>query len=50
LLAGDEDPHPGEGESPLARWFSFAEALVVADVGLRGGLTIAERTYVRYRE
>ena len=50
LLAGDDDPHPGEGESPQARWFSFEEALAVADAGLRGGLAIAERTYVRYRE
>ena len=50
LLAGDDDPHPGEGESPEAQWFSFEEAFRVADAGLRGGLTAAERTYVRYRE
>jgi hypothetical protein len=50
LLAGDDDPRPGEGESPQARWFSFEEASAIADVGLRGGLTVAERTYVRYRE
>ena len=50
LLAGDDDPHPGEGESPEARWFTAEEAFAVADVGLRGGLVAAERTYVRYRE
>lgn len=50
LLAGDDDPHPGEGESPDARWFSPDEAFAVADVGLRGGLTAGIRTYVRYRE
>jgi len=50
LLAGDDDPHPGDGESQQARWFSFEEAFAVADVGLLGGLVIAERTYVRYRE
>ena len=49
LLADDVDPQPGEGESPHARWFGADEAFVVADVGLRGGLTIALRTYVRYR-
>jgi hypothetical protein len=50
LLAGDEDPQPGEGESPHARWFTPEEAYAVADPGLRGGLTVALRTYVRYRE
>lgn len=49
LLAGDDDPRPGEGESPQARWFTFDEAFAVADLGLRGGLTAALRTYVRYR-
>jgi len=50
LLAGDDDPHPGEGESPDARWFTPDEAFAVADAGLRGGLAAAKRTYVRYRE
>ena len=50
LLTGDDDPHPGEGESPEARWFTPEEAFAVADEGLRGGLVAAERTYVRYRE
>jgi len=49
LLAGNDDPHPGADESPLARWFSFADAYAIADAGLQGGLAIAERTYVRYR-
>jgi 8-oxo-dGTP pyrophosphatase MutT (NUDIX family) len=49
LLAGDDDPRPGAGESPHARWFSTDEAFVVAEAGLSGGLTIALRTYVRYR-
>ena len=49
LLADDVDPQPGEGESPHARWFGADEAFAVADEGLRGGLTIALRTYVRYR-
>jgi len=50
LLAGDEDPQPGEGESPHARWFTPEEAYDVADAGVRGGLEVALRTYVRYRE
>lgn len=50
LLAGDDDPRPGEDESPQARWFTFDEAFSVADPGLQGGLTAALRTYVRYRE
>jgi hypothetical protein len=50
LLAGEEDPQPGEGESPHARWFTPEEAYDVADAGVRGGLSVALRTYVRYRE
>lgn len=49
LLAGDDDPRPGVDESPDARWFSPDDAFAVADPGLRGGLTAALRTYVRYR-
>jgi hypothetical protein len=30
--------NPGEGESPDARWFTWDEALEIADVGLFGGL------------
>lgn len=50
LLAGDEDPQPGPDESPQARWWNADEAFAMADPGLHGGLTIALRTYVRYRE
>lgn len=50
VIASDDDPHPPEGESPHARWFSHEEALAIADPGLLGGLTAAIRTYVRYRE
>ena len=38
LLAGGDDPAPPPGESQLARWFTHAEALRVADPGLRGAL------------
>jgi len=30
--------NPAEGESPDARWFTWDEALEIADVGLHGGL------------
>jgi len=38
LLAPDDDPSPLEGESPLARWYSWDEAMALADDGLRGAL------------
>lgn len=50
VLAGDGDPQPGVDESPHARWFTPDEAYDIADAGVRGGLTVALRTYVRYRE
>ena len=31
-------PRPGADESPAVRWFTLAEALAVADPGLRGAL------------
>jgi 8-oxo-dGTP pyrophosphatase MutT (NUDIX family) len=31
-------PHPGDGESPAVRWFPMAEALALADPGLRAAL------------
>jgi 8-oxo-dGTP pyrophosphatase MutT (NUDIX family) len=40
LLAPDDDPSPPEGESPLARWYSWDEALALADDGLRGALEV----------
>ena len=42
LVAGpDDDPHPGAGESPEARWFDWDAALGVADEPLRGALALA---------
>jgi len=41
LLAPDEDPAPPPGESPAARWFSWDEALAVADDALVGALRAA---------
>lgn len=39
LLGGDDaDPRPGQGESPDVRWFSWPEALAIADPGLAGAL------------
>ena len=34
----DSDPRPGPGESPHARWFTWVEALDVADAALVGAL------------
>jgi 8-oxo-dGTP pyrophosphatase MutT (NUDIX family) len=41
LVAPDEDPHPGAGESPDAAWFLFDDALAVADEALEGALRAA---------
>jgi 8-oxo-dGTP pyrophosphatase MutT (NUDIX family) len=38
LLAGDGDPCPAPGESPDVRWFTWPEALAIADAGLAGAL------------
>lgn len=38
LEAEDDDPVPGEDESPDARWFPWDQAIAVADPGLRGAL------------
>lgn len=35
-------PVPPEGESPHVRWFSWAQAIAVADPGLEGALRIAQ--------
>jgi 8-oxo-dGTP pyrophosphatase MutT (NUDIX family) len=43
LLAPDDDPSPPEGESPLARWYSWDEATALADDALRGALEVARR-------
>lgn len=43
LHAEDAEPRPGAGESPDVRWFSWDEALAVADPGLVSALgTIAD--------
>ena len=38
LSSADVDPSPPPGESPDARWFSWDEAIAVADAGLLGAL------------
>lgn len=38
LLADDVDPAPPAGESPQVRWFSWDDAIAIADPGLRGAL------------
>lgn len=43
LHAGDEDPAPPPGESPEVRWFSWPEAVAVADPGLVGALRAHRR-------
>jgi 8-oxo-dGTP pyrophosphatase MutT (NUDIX family)/GNAT superfamily N-acetyltransferase len=35
-------PEPPEGESPEVRWFSWAQAIAVADPGLEGALRVAQ--------
>lgn len=41
LVAPDVDPSPPSGESPLARWYPWDEAMAVADDALRGALEAA---------
>ncbi|MHB8593916.1 MAG: NUDIX hydrolase [Acidimicrobiales bacterium] len=43
LLAQDADPAPPLGESPEVRWFSWDEAMEMADVALVGALRVARR-------
>lgn len=38
LHAGDEEPSPAPGESPDVAWFTWDEAVAVADPGLVGAL------------
>jgi 8-oxo-dGTP pyrophosphatase MutT (NUDIX family) len=38
LLAADADPCPAPGESQDVRWFTWPEALAIADAGLVGAL------------
>jgi 8-oxo-dGTP pyrophosphatase MutT (NUDIX family) len=43
VLASDEDPVPPPGESPVARWFGWDEAVAEADDALVGALLAARR-------
>ncbi len=45
LVAGDDDPHPPPGESPDARWYSWEEAIELADAALADALPLARRAY-----
>lgn len=43
LLAPDDEPSPGPGESPHARWFAWDEAEAIADDALVGALRRARQ-------
>lgn len=43
VVAPDEDPHPGPGESQDVAWFSWDEATAMADEALVGALRSARR-------
>ena len=43
VLAPDEDPSPGPGESQVVAWFSWEEAAELADASLAGALVAARR-------
>jgi 8-oxo-dGTP pyrophosphatase MutT (NUDIX family) len=45
LIAGDDDPHPPPGESPDARWYSWEEAMAMADAALVDALPLARAAY-----
>jgi 8-oxo-dGTP pyrophosphatase MutT (NUDIX family) len=45
LLGRDDDPHPPPEESPDARWYSWDEALAVADPALVEALPLARVAY-----
>ncbi len=45
LVAGDDDPHPPPGESPDARWYSWEEAIELADAALADALPLARAAY-----
>ena len=38
LRTGGDDPRPAAGESPMAAWFGWTDAIALADPGLRGYL------------
>jgi 8-oxo-dGTP pyrophosphatase MutT (NUDIX family) len=43
LVAADMEPSPPLGESPEVSWFSWEEALKLADEALQGALVVARR-------
>lgn len=45
LEAADEEPHPGPGESPQVRWFTWEEAAHVADLSLAAALLAARAAW-----
>jgi hypothetical protein len=49
-LLGDpqETPAPGADESQQVQWFSWSEALQIADLGLVGALQKAEELISQY--
>ncbi len=47
LVAPDVDPTPPPGESQDVRWFSWDEAMAVADVGLAGALVATRGRFER---
>jgi 8-oxo-dGTP pyrophosphatase MutT (NUDIX family) len=45
LLADDDDPQPPAGESPDARWYTWDEAMAMADEALADALPVARAAY-----
>ncbi len=45
LEAPEKDPAPAEGESQVVTWFSWDEAIAVADPGLVGALKVLRPSY-----
>jgi len=45
LIAGDDDPRPPPDESPDARWYSWDEAIAMADAALIDALPVARAAY-----
>jgi 8-oxo-dGTP pyrophosphatase MutT (NUDIX family) len=45
LTAGDDDPHPPPDESPDARWYTWDEAMAMADTALIDALPVARAAY-----
>ena len=45
LLGADDDPKPPPDESPDARWYSWEEAMAVADPALVDALPLARAVY-----